>query len=124
MNIKQITAAILTTAILAGEAVVPYSPALSFENMTAGAVGLLGHDWCGEKAEYLFTTDGCLYISGTGDMYDYESSSKTPWFPDNLVYHGTVKYIQFEGDIIIQSPQKAIDDFIKTAEIIIEVHSK
>ena len=99
MNIKQITAAILTTAILAGEAVVPYSPALSFENMTAGAVGLLGHDWCGEKAEYLFTTDGCLYISGTGDMYDYESSSKTPWFPDNLVYHGTVKYIQFEGDI-------------------------
>ena len=31
---------------------------------------------------------------------------------------------QFEGDIIIQSPQKAIDDFIKTAEIIIEVHSK
>ena len=23
---------------------------------------------------------------------------------------------QFEGDIIIQSPQKAIDDFIKTAE--------
>jgi predicted DNA-binding transcriptional regulator YafY len=31
---------------------------------------------------------------------------------------------QFEGDIIIQSPQKAIDDFIKTAEIIIEAHSK
>jgi len=31
---------------------------------------------------------------------------------------------QFEGDIIIQSPQNAIDDFIKTAEMIIEVHSK
>lgn len=31
---------------------------------------------------------------------------------------------QFEGDIIIQSPQKAIDDFIKTAEIIIEVHKR
>ena len=31
---------------------------------------------------------------------------------------------QFEGDIIIQSPQNAIDDFIKTAEIIIEVHKR
>lgn len=99
MNIKQITAAILSTAILAGAAVVPCSPALSFENMTAGAIGLLGYDWCGENVEYQFTTDGRLYIHGTGDMYDYESSSKTPWFPDNLVYPGTVKYIQFEGDI-------------------------
>lgn len=29
---------------------------------------------------------------------------------------------QFEGDIIIRSPQKAIDDSIKKAEKIIEVH--
>ena len=31
---------------------------------------------------------------------------------------------QFEGDIIIQSPQNAIDEFVKTAKIIIESHSK
>ena len=31
---------------------------------------------------------------------------------------------QFEGDIIIQSPQNAIDDFIKTAEMIIEEHNR
>lgn len=34
---------------------------------------------CGDNVSYLYC-DGCLEISGTGPMYDYEESGYAPWF--------------------------------------------
>ncbi len=74
MNFRKLTAAILSTTLIAGAAVLPDKTAIQPDMMTAGAVGLVGTDWCGEDVQYLFTTDETLYINGKGAMNDYSSS--------------------------------------------------
>ncbi|PWJ12191.1 hypothetical protein SAMN02910325_01881 [Ruminococcus flavefaciens] len=85
-------------------------------------------------------SDSSIYVA---DMINYAISNKKQiqfqYFEynekkDKILKHNGYIYevsptfyawiFQFEGDIIIQSPQNAIDDFIKTAEIIIEVHKR
>ena len=40
---------------------------------------------CGENLTWTLNDSGTLTISGTGDMYNYSSSSKAPWYT-NYVY--------------------------------------
>lgn len=104
MNFRKLTAAILSTTLIAGAAVLPDETAIQPDMMTAGAVGLVGTDWCGENVQYLFTTDETLYINGKGAMNDYSSSEETPWHPNNQnnnnilkIYY--VKYVKFDDEV-------------------------
>lgn len=94
MNFRKLTATILSTTLIAGAAVLPERTALQPDMMTAGAVGLVGSDWCGEETKYVFTTDEHLYISGKGAMSDYSSSEETPWHPNNQVIIPRFYYVK------------------------------
>ena len=53
------------------------------------AADIVSEGTCGENATYTLDTDGVLRISGTGDMYDYSSSTTIPWY-SNRSYVKTV----------------------------------
>ena len=46
--------------------------------MGASASGTLAEGVCGDSVTWMLETDGDLYISGTGKMYDY-TDSNAPW---------------------------------------------
>lgn len=52
------------------------STALAADDETAETSGT-----CGENLTWVLTSDGTLTISGTGEMYDYSSTSnQSPWY--------------------------------------------
>ena len=53
---------------------------------------------CGENLTWTLDDSGTLTISGTGDMYDYSSSSKAPWYT-NYVYLTQVRQIVIGKDV-------------------------
>jgi hypothetical protein len=111
MKGKKVVALLLTLCFVLSMWVVP-----------ASAADMVAEGKCGTNLTWVLDEDGVLTISGSGEMYDYTSGNKTPWFSQ----YKQIKSVVIEDGVTgVIVPRKdymaaadAIEKFIHNRELV------